>query len=1118
MVDAEVVSQEREPRSEPPQPLGADGLPLLPPMPLPHLDGAQGGPEVSMDPFAQRAAMEQAAHDPRWDALPPLPSLTPQPSMAPPTPIAPPPLAAPARAAAPSMAPPEPVIPPMPSLSPAPPPNRPAPLPPHPVEQLSVDIPPLPLPPLPGQPAAPSGWREEARPASPPPAPPVQQAPPPLPPLAPPPMPGYLASAQPAPPPPPPTPAQPASAPWPEDESFAGIQLPDKPPVGERDQFGLRMMSPAEPDWVETGREESPETESEQVSQAWMEEGERVTDFAAPAPELLHGDDSIAPPPLSASEEAGWTVDEGEELPPAHLLPSPLGGEYSSPPPSRLAEPVPLSPLEAEPVGEELEAPAQGLPFVIDRRGSLAKEMVHSICSLELKPDFDEVTPALAAFGGLQEGESAWIRFSLRPAPPSTLSRIQSMLTLLATGQPTRLHHPVRQALSRWTHFMVNGLGYVMAGNAKKKGDPPVPPWRPAELEKPPAKYAQTEEQLAAEDFAREKVRAHRFYECVLHIGCMGQKERKEEMEMMCSEVMREFNASYSNGATEQGFQYSKGRELDAILGLLSSDPVEDCILSPPELGEMMKVPDGQTRTNAASMERGIRVVPPKNYKVVPDVLNPPADIIPFGEIFVGTAQQRVVGMPVDGLDTHLYLCGTTGSGKSTLLESFIYGLAKQGRCIFLIDPHGTLVDAVLPNILAFAPERAGDILMLDFGDAEWPISFNPIAISSANEIEGTVNSVKEMILKMLNLTADGAPRAVNYVEQAVWALCEANLRALNGHRDLALSLLQVNTFFTDPAFRQLVMSFVTNQAIRENFWGPDSPFERLKPADQLTHVMPVLRTFSTLGTKDSFSNIFGQSESKLDFARWVREKKIVMMKLPAIANSDSQVATFIGAMVTPMLIGSLSKWANDPSLSAYLIIDEFQNYATESYKRLLAETRKYGLHAISANQVPSDLPPEVLRGVQSNTGSKISMRLDAQAVKMISDFIAADQSFPTTKDIVSLNPWWGWANVMMSKSVTSGPFVFRGLAPMLDEKNPLTGHAYQEGRSNIDRLLPQVLNASRLATAQPRDQVFEQRRRHIQAATQVMERKVQDRARAGGYDGPVRTAAEEALDSGWSG
>lgn len=776
---------------------------------------------------------------------------------------------------------------------------------------------------------------------------------------------------------------------------------------------------------------------------------------------------------------------------------------------------------EPEPETDPEEHPDEDELIFVVQQAHLDKPGVHSICSLQMKPDYDEITPALAWMDRLEKGEYAIIRFDLRPAADDARSRIQEMYSHLQVHEPIDTSHPLKKFLRDYLGY---GIGYLahLVQRDLRRSEPPTPPWRRLAESKPPPRHLIPEEANMAIKFAQEKVEAHRYFEGRLHIGAIGRPERERELRTITTHIMEEFSASYSNGGTGQGFVYHEADPYDAALGLLPVENFDDCWLSPPELGEMMKVPDVQTKSMAVQVEYGMRTIPPRNPIIVPDPLNPPPGIIPFGEINVDTKRQAAVGLPVLGLNTHMYLVGSTGTGKSTLLEWFIFGLVKAGKpgpdgkvypvSICLIDPHGTLVDNVLKYLLAFCPERAEDIIVFDFGDTEWPISFNPISIDSVAEIESTVNSVKEMILKMLNLNPDAAPRAVQYVEQAVWTLCETNVRGLGSHKDLHLTLLQVPDFFLDYEFRQLCMQFCSNLAIRQTF-DPQGPFETLGQRQQMDHVMPVLRTFGQLATKDSFSNIFGQSQSKMDFAKMVRDRKIMMMKLPAIAAGDATVATFIGAMVTPMLIGSLAKWKDDPTLSCYLIIDEFQNYATESFHQLLAQTRKWGLHAIAANQVPQDLPSDVLRGVQSNTQTKISMRLDPRAVKEVADFIASGQAYPRTDDILALPNYWGWVNHMKEDGTTSGPFVFRGLAPALDPKNRLFKDRYEEGKANYDRLLPQVTTSSRLQTAVPRDEAAKARQTHLQNVRVVLERKVKEMMSQGAFDGPSRSVNEEIMD-----
>lgn len=832
--------------------------------------------------------------------------------------------------------------------------------------------------------------------------------------------------------------------------------------------------------------------------------------FPSPAePSSFDSSFSAPEPEVDASPDPGSAFPDLPPAPGSPLSRSIFEREEQMP---DIPEHVEATP-EMDPSAYMPEAPSE-LPALVAVEGTLAKPMVHSLLSLNMRPDFDEITPALAAFERLDEGEHAFIRFAFRPAPPDTRGHMQEMLHMIVGGEKMKdIRNPSSSTrLRRWVNYMMNMISFAASSDQKKQM--PTAPHKGYRADKQRPVYQRSEEEQAARKFAQEKVQSGAYYDCQPYVGVIGSEDRAPQLSELAQTIAEEFTASYSNLATGQTWGWVQADPVDAAAGIMKVRQDYSNIVGPHELGEMIKLPDSQTNASGAvKIDYGKMVVRPQSPIVIPDPLNPPEGIVPIGLIDVETSREAAIGMPIEGFFTHAYVCGTTGSGKSTLLEWLMYGLAKQGQSIFCVDPHGELVDHVLENILAFAPERAEDILVLDFGDTEHPIAFNPLSISSQAEIEGTVNAVKDMILKMLNLNPDSAPRAVNYTEQAVWALCEANLRGLGSHPNLHLTLLQVPLFFTDQEFRHTVMEFCTNLAIRAAF-APDGPFEAMGERQQLDHVMPILRTFDTLSTKDSFGNVFGQSESTIDFAKWVREKKIVLMKLPAITGGDSAVAKFIGAMVTPMLIGSLSKWAHDPELSAYLVIDEFQNYATESFKDLLAQTRKYGLYAIAANQVPQDLPQDVLRGIQSNTQSKFCFRLDAQASRMIADFIASGYKYPTTDDIISMDNWWAWANVKMGQE-QSGPFVIKGLAPPLSGGYSMPDEWRAAGQHNCDQLMPQVTEASRLSLSQPRDAAWQARQHHVRNAMAVLQKKIDDRAMQGGYEGSHLRPEEEAWESG---
>ena len=163
---------------------------------------------------------------------------------------------------------------------------------------------------------------------------------------------------------------------------------------------------------------------------------------------------------------------------------------------------------------------------------------------------------------------------------------------------------------------------------------------------------------------------------------------------------------------------------------------------------------------------------------------------------------------------------------------------------------------------------------------------------------------------------------------------------------------------------------------------------------------------------------------------------------------------------------------------------------------------------------MPQDLPQDVLRGIQSNTQTKFCFRLDAQASRMIADFIASGAKYPTTDDIISMDNWWAWANVSMGQT-QSGPFVIKGLAPPLSPGySYLTDEVKAAAEEKKEELLAQVLNNSRLASSVQRDIATKAREHHVREALTVMSQKITDRMNKGGWEGTGMRPEEEAWDS----
>jgi excisionase family DNA binding protein len=370
---------------------------------------------------------------------------------------------------------------------------------------------------------------------------------------------------------------------------------------------------------------------------------------------------------------------------------------------------------------------------------------------------------------------------------------------------------------------------------------------------------------------------------------------------------------------------------------------------------------------------------------------SPEAGVIPLGTINRGDGKGELVGIQNEALSEHLFYCGRTGAGKSELMLRMITGMAKTDYPLVLIDPHGVLSDDIVNALITQCPERADDIVLCDLGDPDHPVSFNPLAVDSADEIEGVVGAALAMFERQMNFSRSSAPRATNYLYLALTALAEANLHL--PEEETKFNLLHVTSFFLDWEFRQLVVSFSENVAVREMFSLDRGPYEQKQPKQQMEEIGPILRAMQELSRSGAFSSVFGSGKNRLNLARLINERKIVLIKL-ARFHTQQKLGEFIGSLILPYLLNTMAKWgkSRDPEtgeltgVGCRLFIDEAPRLLgpDSPVEQILAEARKWDLGVVMCSQHLTQFDLAVMNGILATTASKAAFVLDPASARLM--------------------------------------------------------------------------------------------------------------------------------------
>ncbi len=337
-------------------------------------------------------------------------------------------------------------------------------------------------------------------------------------------------------------------------------------------------------------------------------------------------------------------------------------------------------------------------------------------------------------------------------------------------------------------------------------------------------------------------------------------------------------------------------------------------------------------------------------------------NIVPFAKTNFRN-QSKVFGIKTADRRTHMYVIGKTGTGKTTLLRNMMISDILAGNGVAVVDPHGEFAE----SILDYVPEtRIKDVVYFNPADLDYPIAFNAVEKVDITE-RHLVSSGLIAIFKKIWADSWG-PRLEYVLRNAILALLEQS----------DSTLLGVMRILSDKEYRKKAIENVTDPVVRQ-FWVDE--FSKYSSKFEVEAVAPIQNKVGQFLTNPMIRNIVGQQKSRIHMRQIMDEKKILIMNL-----SKGRVGEDSSMLMGAMLITKIQQAAmsridvedEEQRPDFYLYVDEFQNFATESFAGILSEARKYRLDLTLAHQYVAQLEEEVRDAVVGNAGTLITFRIGA--------------------------------------------------------------------------------------------------------------------------------------------
>jgi hypothetical protein len=401
------------------------------------------------------------------------------------------------------------------------------------------------------------------------------------------------------------------------------------------------------------------------------------------------------------------------------------------------------------------------------------------------------------------------------------------------------------------------------------------------------------------------------------------------------------------------------------------------------------------------------------SYKVLPapQVLSEEGIMLGFNEY---RGEQRDVRFARKDRRRHHYCIGQTGTGKSVYLGSLVRQdiMAGDGCCV--IDPHGDLIE----DIMQYIPkERVKDVIVYNPSDADRPMGLNILEADTPEAQDMASSQATEIFIKIFGDEIFG-PRIQHYFRNACLTLM--------ADKEEGATLIDVPRMFTDEEFMKYKVTKVENPVVR-SFW--EHEYANTGDRERQEMIPYFSSKFGPFITNTIIRNTIGQSKSAFHFRECMDNQKILLMNLSKgkIGELNTQLLGLV--MVAQIQMAAMSRvdMKEDDRKDFYLYVDEFQNFATDTFCSILSEARKYRLALIMAHQYINQLvvsksgatSTQIRDAVFGNVGTLQSFKVGAED----GEYLAKEYApVLTEQDIIGISNYKAYIKLNIKNS-TSRPF-----------------------------------------------------------------------------------------------
>lgn len=599
-----------------------------------------------------------------------------------------------------------------------------------------------------------------------------------------------------------------------------------------------------------------------------------------------------------------------------------------------------------------------------------------------------EVDPLAAVTGAISDlkvSEEAWIQIIIRPVSNYWQESSKDYITAIREG---------KSLTSGGILEMLSGLVSALAKSLQTSDEKGV-------VKKEVVRLAPGQEEELSK--IEEKMLKLGFEMGIRIVTKASDQFRSEQILRDIVASFKQFTTAHLNSFVHSESEKSGEEIYNEYVKRYLPAEVPD-ILNIEELASLYHLPNVTVETPNIVWSRARKSEPPMDLPTIND-----GEVNIFAETDY-RGQRIEFGIKKRDRSKHAYILGKTGVGKSTVFKNMFISdvLAGYGACF--IDPHGETVEDLLNHI----PEsRMEDVIYFDPSDTSNPIAFNLLELSDPSQRDLVADGVVEVFKKQFDFS--WGPRLQYLLQNSIATALEAQ----------GTTLLSVMRLLVDKNYRKFILKQVKDPILLK-FW--EEEYTQMASNSRLVTeaVAPIQNKVGRFISSSVIRNIVGQVKSSINLREIMDNRKILLVNLAQGKLGEESSALLGGMLITRLQSTAMERIdiPIDQREDFFMYVDEFQNYATDSFAKILSEARKFRLNLIMTNQYIDQIPLTVRQAIFGNVGTLASF-----VVSQADAAILANEFAPifSAEDLVSLEAHSMYVKLAID-GMTSKPFSAKSL------------------------------------------------------------------------------------------